>query len=197
MLLTRWLGAPLFLLVAACSRQPHPTSEGLAETTKTAETPTPLVAASQVDTCTVRHACSLSHPGLGSHSRTTVVELATCTRTSSSTSGPWNEGRGVVSPIDPSVPGAAPSAQGKVAAPPKPTRVPVEPAECARIKSLVGSVTAADRKAAVESAQIDSEACSLVVACGTPPAPLIDVQRQSLTGSGPVPDLIRAVYGQR
>jgi hypothetical protein len=75
--------------------------------------------------------------------------------------------------------------------------VPVEPAECARMKSLVGSVTAADRKAAVESAQIDSEACSLVVACGTPPAPLIDVQRQSLTGSGPVPDLIRAVYGQR
>jgi len=204
--LEHWMHAALLVFLAACSRQEASTQSPAASSAtvsasvsapKTLPSVSPnavLVQASQVSTCSVSHSCSLSHPGLGSSSHGTGVNLAACTRTSWSSSGPWKSGPDESEPVNPVPSGRAPTPTA--AKPTAPTPTPVAPADCARIKSLVASVTAADLEAAHEPAKMDTAACHLYVECGAPPAKAFDVQRQTMTGKGHVVELIRAVYGQ-
>lgn len=213
MAIERWMGAALLLSVPACSRQDaakglSPAANAAAvsaspsgstsappavsSTAPPAVNPNaPLVEALQVATCSVRHSCALSHPGLGSSSRGIGVDLATCTRTSWSSSGPW---KSEPDDLEPSLP--VPSGKAPAPKAPKPTALPITPAECARIKSLVASMTTADLTAAREPAKMDTAACGLSAQCGSPPTKVFDVQRQTLTGKGHAVELIRAVYGQ-
>lgn len=149
----------------------------------------PLVEASNVSTCAVRHSCSLSHPGLGSSTRGTGVNLTTCTRTSWASSGGWRAAPGEDEPSEPK--GSAQKAKDS-----GPASTPVASADCARLKRLVASVTPADLASAHEPAPRDTAFCQLYVECGSPPTKAFDVQRQTTTGQGHVVELVRAVYGQ-
>lgn len=204
MTVARWAGALLLFAALGCSRRDGApageaggttANETGASATNEAhpELPSaPLVDTSQVGTCSVSHSCSLSHPGLGSSARGTRVDLGACTRTSWASSGPWKSGPDDTTPTAPAPPGKA-----KTPKVPEPTPNPVAPADCARLKSLVTSVTKADLRAADEPAKMDTEACQLYVECGSPPTQAFRVQRETTTGAGRVTDLIRAVYGLR
>ncbi|MFO0639818.1 MAG: hypothetical protein U0183_11450 [Polyangiaceae bacterium] len=202
MTVLRWAGALLLVTALGCSRRDGakageagtgtPANETGSAATNGAppERPNePLVEASQVASCSVAHSCSLSHPGLGSSARGTRVDLGACTRTSWASSGPWKNGADDT-PLAPTPPGST-----KAPKVPEPPKVPVPPADCARLKSLVTSVTRADLRAAAEPAKMDTEACQLYVECGSPPTEALRVQRQTTTGAGRVTDLVRAVYG--
>lgn len=201
--------AALLLLAfsLACSPKPPPAGadapqgSGAASHTVTPGHPgqasaLPLVASADAKSCLVRHSCGLSHPGLGTHTRTLSVSLATCTRLSSASSAPFP---GDEPPLEPSP--AAPSDSAlatKRTADKQHGPEPIPAADCARIQSLVASITAADAKNAEEAAPHDTEACTLTVLCGQgqPPDTRIQVQRQSLTGTGPVERMLRALHGQ-
>jgi hypothetical protein len=142
---------------------PAPTFDAIAIT------PAPIMS------CTVTFSCGLSHPGLGSSSRTTSVDLAKCERASWSESGPYNP----TSPRNP----------------PKKTITKVAKAECDRVNDLAGSLGPADATAAMESAQIDREACSLSITCPGETNDRFRVQRQTTTGATRVEQTIRAVLG--
>lgn len=205
MTVLRWAGALFLVTTLACSRRDGATA-GEAGAGTTANEPSaaatngapperpnaPLVDASQVATCSVSHSCSLSHPGLGSSARGTRVDLGACTRTSWASSGPWKVGPDDTKPTAPALPGST-----KAAKVPEPPPIPVASADCARLKSLVTSVTRADLRAADEPAKMDTEACQLYVECGSPPTQALRVQRQTTTGAGRVTELVRAVYGLR
>lgn len=176
-MLARMSRLVVLVLAIACNR-PAPDAVGsvaTAQTATTAATPPsatvaavlPLVDDATSRTCTVAYGCGLSHPGLGTSMRSTSVDLATCARSSSTSSGPFGH------PAAPAV-----------------TSSKMEAADCERLRKLVTAVTADDAQREQESAHMDSEACSLTVTCGG--AQKINVQRQSAS-AGPVGQLIRAV----
>ena len=164
----------LVIALAACEQR-APASRGQPTV---APRPVALVGAGTVRSCTASYSCGMSHPGLGSWSRTTSVDFATCTKTVASESGPFD--------APPPPPGQTSDASTSSS-----RSTPVPPPECARLQALVTSITADDARREMESAQMDSTACDLTVTCGT--ATLVSVQRQSPTGPGPVAKLIAAL----
>lgn len=205
------MGALLLLFVAACSRPDAArggdasndsasavlaSAAAPASAAPAADPNAPLVELSRASTCSASHSCSLSHPGLGSSGRGTAVDLATCTRTTWSWSGPW-KAASHSPPVEHPIEDLHPVASGRASAtpPPKPAPTPIAPAECEHLKMLVASVTAKDVTEAREPAKMDTAACGLTVECGMPRASAINVQRQTTSGSGHVVELIRAVYG--
>jgi hypothetical protein len=132
-----------------------------------------LIDAATARRCTVTYNCGLSHPNLGSTSNTTSVDLATCTKTVASSSGKWE---------DP--PDLRKSTSNKSTLP---------AAKCDRVRDILSTITAADARAASESARMDSMACSISATCPPDTKPKLDVQRQTSSGVTPVETLIRAV----
>jgi uncharacterized protein YukE len=133
------------------------------------------VDAGPITACGVSFSCGLSHPGLGSSSRTTSVDLGKCERTSWSESGPWR-----------------PTRPRK---PPEKTTSKVAATDCERLRDLASTLGPADARAASESAHMDSEARSLSIMCAGDAAARFDVQRQTTTGATRVEQTIRAVLG--
>ncbi len=142
-------------------------------------TPHPLIDGGAVLGCRASYNCGLSHPGLGSSSNETAVDLTTCTKTVSSESGPWESTRLPPGQVDP---------QRKS----KREATKIDKAVCARVGVLAAAVTDADTRDQ-EAAHMDSTACSLRLTCGAEAAQIYTVQRQTLTGSGHVVELIRAI----
>jgi hypothetical protein len=143
----------------------------------------PAVATTVVDVatlpkCTLVHSCGLSHPGLGSSSRSTSIELATCMRNQATSSGPWHE---------------QPSPTGQSQTKSTSTKSVLAPIACTHLKDLLTSVTQDDVRDARESAKMDSEACSLELSCTGDPAPRLRVQRQTTSGTSRVEQVIRAM----
>ena len=134
----------------------------------------PVVDEATARSCTLTYTCGLSHPGLGSYSRSTSVDLGTCEKTVATSSGNFGE------------PGDASAGRSAVSA-----------AECLRLQKLLGEVTDDDARRAAEAAQMDSTACTLDVSCKAGPRPKITVQRQSLEGSLRVVVLIRALQAAK
>lgn len=179
------LAVALLVALAGCSRQSSVTSDpDTAQATATKPgAGTPVVDDATAGSCTVTYSCGLSHPGLGSSSRTTSVDFATCERTAATESGPFQSN--------------VPTAFGDGA-----TRLStnstthLSSADCARVRAAAVALTQEDARAAQESAHIDTEACGLTLACKGEPAPRLSVQRQTTTGPSRVEKLIRAVLGQ-
>jgi hypothetical protein len=179
-----------FLLFVACDKpqkaEVAPTSD-MATTSATATasvtasasvTTAPLVDAATLPKCTLVHSCGLSHPGLGSSSRTTSIELATCARTYATSSGPWNE---------------QPSPTGQSQTKTTSTKSVLAPIACRQLKDLLTTLTQADARAAQESAKMDSEACSLALTCTGETTPRLQVQRQTTSGPSRVEQVIRSM----
>ena len=133
--------------------------------------------AGPITACTATFTCGLSHPGLGSSMRATSVDLGKCERASWSESGPYDP----TSPRNP---------------PPK-TITKVAKPDCDRLLDLASSLGPSDRAAAMESAHVDTEACSLSITCAGDASARFDVQRQTTTGATRVEQTIRAVLGAR
>jgi hypothetical protein len=151
------------------------TTPSVALQTATTVAAPPLVDEATVSRCELRHACGMSHPGLGSFEQATSVDLGSCVKTSSSASGAF-EGP----PLDASSASA-----------------PISAADCATLKKLVVDITADDVKREQEAAQVDTTACTLTVTCKPDIAPKVSVQRQTLTGGGHVVKLIAALQRAR
>ena len=134
-----------------------------------------------VPSCTVSYQCGLSHPGLGSSSRTTSVDMSTCTRTTSSESHAYER--------------TPPPPSDKDASARSSSSTKLSSADCARIRAALTALTQADARAAQESAHVDTEACSVSLDCKGDAASRLDVQRQTITGPSRVEELIRAVLG--
>ena len=164
----------LAIALAACE-QHAPVQR---EQSTVAPRPVALVDAGTVRSCKASYSCGMSHPGLGTWSRTTSVDFATCTKTVASESGPFN--------APPPPPGHTSDASTSSSSS---TLFPA--AEWARLQALVTALTAEDARRESEIAQIDTTACDLTVTCGT--ATLVTVQRQSRTGPGPVAKVIAAL----
>ncbi len=128
-----------------------------------------VIDSASVNTCIVDYTCGLSHPGLGTSSRSTRVDLATCTRSTSTESHAYEE----------------------KTSPPQTTSAVLGPGKCDRVRAALLAVTSDDARREQEAAQMDSTACTLTATCGDASAPKISVQRQSLTGTGHVTLLIR------
>lgn len=172
----------LVLVVACTKHEDQQATSGVPETLPSA--PSASVAASApaapsvpITACTVTFRCGLSHPGLGSSSRTYSVDLGKCERAYWSESGPYNP----TSPRNP----------------PQKTITKLTKADCDRVRDLAASLGPADRTAAMESAHMDSEACGLSITCADEAKERFDVQRQTTTGSTRVEQTIRAVMGAR
>lgn len=142
-----------------------------------------LIDGAAVSRCRASYNCGLSHPGLGSRFNETAVDLAACTKTVSSESGPWESQPPPPGQIDP---------RRKS----KRETTKIDKAACARVGALAAAVTDADARDQ-EPAHMDSTACSLRLTCGTDAAPIYTVQRQTLTGGGHVVELIRAIQAAR
>jgi hypothetical protein len=138
----------------------------------------PLIDAKLATMCVVTYSCGLSHPGLGTSLDAVSVDLAKCTRTKRSESGPY-ESEVPVSP------------QAKAPSPPPP--VPIPPAQCRRVAALVSAITPSEARDAKESAHIDSTACGLDVVCPPDTAPKLRIQRQTTSGKSRVEELIRSL----
>ena len=166
------IGVTVFVVCAfaACRREPKAAS--------VAPVASGLVDAATARTCTVAYACGMSHPGLGTWSQSTSVDLAACTKTVASASGPFE-----APPPPPGETSDASTASSKT--------TPLPASECERLANLVAAITADDARRESESAQIDTAACDLTVTCGG--AAKISVQRQSRTGAGPVAKTIAAL----
>jgi hypothetical protein len=68
--------------------------------------------------------------------------------------------------------------------------------ECDKLRRLVLAITDEDTRGEQESAQIDTEACTLQLRCTSDvDRPRIYVQRQSLEGKGHVAQAMRALHG--
>lgn len=165
------------LAIAGCSR---PSS--VASDPQPAEAGTTVVDDATAGSCTVTYSCGLSHPGLGSSSRTTTVDLATCEKAHATESGPFES---APSPV-----------QDASAHQSTRSTTHLSSADCARVRAAVVAVTKDDARAAQESAQIDTEACGLTLQCKGDSAARLSVQRQTTTGPSRVEKLIRAVLGQ-
>ncbi len=138
-----------------------------------------LVDDKSIGACQLSYSCGLSHPGLGSSSRTTWIDFATCVETRSSESGPFEA---IPAPPGSSDASTRTSSSSHVA-----------PAECARLQKLTTAITDEDAKREQEPALVDTEACTLTLTCPPDAQPKISVQRQSLTGVGAVVTLINAM----
>jgi hypothetical protein len=157
---------------------PTPLPSAAASTTTSATaSAAPVVAADAgpITNCTASFTCGLSHPGLGTSSRTTSVDLGKCERASWSESGPYNP----TSPRNP----------------PTKTITKVAKAQCDRLRDLVSSLGPSDRTAAMESAHIDSEACGLTIMCTGEEKARFEVQRQTTSGATRAEQTIRAIQG--
>jgi len=166
----------LVFFVACTKREEQATTQSLPSVTATASSSAPASAGPITD-CSVTFECGLSHPGLGSSSRTTSVDLGKCERSSWSESGPY----------DPTSPRN----------PPKKTITAVAKSDCDRLRNLASLLGPDDARAASESAHVDMEACSLSIDCAgdAQPAGRFRVQRQTTTGGTRVEQTIRAVQG--
>jgi hypothetical protein len=164
------------LVMVACTKHEEQSSSSVAATQVQVAFDAMAIAPAPIMSCTVTFSCGLSHPGLGSSSRTTSVDLAKCERASWSESGPYNP----TSPRNPPVKTITKLAQ----------------AQCDRVRALASSLGPADATAAMESAQVDSEACGLSIMCPGEPNDRFRVQRQTTTGATRVEQTIRAVLGQ-
>lgn len=178
------------MFVACTKHDEQPTSSSVAATSSVAQEALPSVKPSTnvpaptfsvvpvipvpITACTVTFSCGLSHPGLGSSSRTTSVDLSKCERAYWSESGPY----------DPTSPRN----------PPKKTITKLTKAACDHLSDLAGALGPADATAAMESAHMDSEACGLSIMCPGD-AERFRVQRQTTWGGSRVEQTIRAVQG--
>jgi len=142
-----------------------------------------MVDETTVRACTLSYGCGLSHPGLGTSMRRTSIDFATCTKTVSSESGPFERSPGPLGRSDASTHTSS--------------SAPVSPTECVRLQKLTAAITGEDAKRESESAQVDTEACDLTLACPPDSQPKFSVQRQSLTGAGAVVTLIDALQRAR
>jgi hypothetical protein len=175
--------AVILVVLVACTKHDEPTSSvGVAPTATETPTATATITASAsaptapqppITACTAAFTCGMSHPGLGSHSRTSSVDLGTCERASWSESGPY----------DPTSPRN----------PPTKTITKLTKADCDRLRDLASSLGPADQRAAMESAHVDMEACDLSITCGD--VQRFRVQRQTTTGGTRAEQTIRAVLG--
>ncbi len=159
------------------------TQGGKATTGARSTPPHALIDGGAVLACRASYNCGLSHPGLGSSFNETAVDLATCTRTVSSESAPWESSQPPPGQLDPQRTS-------------KRDTTKIDKAACARIAVLAAAVTDADAREQ-EAAHMDSTACSLRLTCGPEAASIYTVQRQTLTGDGHVVDLIRAIQTAR
>ena len=95
--------AVVLMLVACTKHEEQPTTSvavppqpQLPSASVTTSIPAPtatdagMIVPVPITACTVTFSCGLSHPGLGSSSRTTSVDLGKCERASWSESGPYN-----------------------------------------------------------------------------------------------------------
>ena len=139
--------------------------------------PRRLVDSSKAPKCTLTYHCGLSHPGLGRTSDAVTIDLGACSKTVTRSSVPYE-------PL--------PLPRDRPPAPPPKTKL--ARATCADLARRVGSITDRDASEAQESARRDSTACLLEARC---PEQLIVVQRQSLSGSSPVVQLIQAMHAAR
>lgn len=173
----RAIACVLLVLFACTKHEEQGTTQSLPSVTAT--TAAAAASTGAISDCSVMFECSLSHPGLGSGSRATSVDLGKCERASWSESGPY----------DPTSPRN----------PPKKTITAVAKSECDRLRDLAASLGPADARAASESAQIDTEACSLSITCAGDAGATerFRVQRQTTTGGTRVEQTIRAVQGAR
>jgi hypothetical protein len=172
----------LLLALAACHSK-GPVGGDAAQIVDAAAAPAFVVDDATVPGCTLAYTCGLSHPGLGSSSRTTTVDFATCTRTTASESGPWHDDAP-----------ARPDASARTSTT---SRAQLSPADCARLRAALTAVTRSDTIEASESAHMDSEACGLSLTCKGDAVPRMNVQRQTTSGASRVEALIRAVLGVR
>jgi hypothetical protein len=163
------------LLLVACDRTQHPSADLVASATPARA----LVDDKSIGACQLSYNCGLSHPGLGSSSRTTSIDFATCVATRSSQSGPFEPTPGPFGPSDASTHTSSSSN--------------IAPAECTRLQKLTTAITDEDAKREQEPALVDTEACTLTLTCPPDARPKISVQRQSLTGGGAVVTLINAL----
>src|ERR1700690_1787504 len=76
-----WLWA--FALLLSCDRQREPDAAVAVQVSRA------VVDEATVPRCVLAYTCWLSHPGLGSGSQSSSVDFATCTKTVSSESGPY------------------------------------------------------------------------------------------------------------
>jgi hypothetical protein len=129
-----------------------------------------------VDRCVTRYDCGMSHPGLGSYSNARGIDLATCTRTVTHDSGPYEHDEPTTG-----------SGSGEHT---RNTEV-VPPERCAEIRKLLSSVTVADAAAAQEAAQVDTQACILDVTCPDGGPSKLRIQRQTTSGRSVVERLLR------
>ncbi len=173
--------ALVFFAVAACN--PKSSVSASAAASSSASAPAFVVDDATVPACTLAYSCGLSHPGLGSSSRTTTIDFATCTRTTESESGPWPSAN---------APPPRPDASARTS---HKSSTQLSAADCARVRAALTAVTPTDARDAQESAHMDSEACGLSLSCKGDPAPRMSVQRQTTSGSSRVEALIRAVLG--
>lgn len=120
----------------------------------------PLVDLAKVSHCVVRCECGMSHPGLGTWSRTSI-DLRTCERTTASSSAPYE--------AQPVVPSTEP-----VDAPSKPA--PQHPSACKRIAGVAASITKTEASHH-ESAPVDTQACTVELERGG--TRMFAVQRQT------------------
>jgi hypothetical protein len=178
----RVVAVVVVVALAACNQKSSVSASAAASSSATSA-PAVVVDDATVPACTLSYSCGLSHPGLGSSSRTTTIDFATCTRTTESESGPWSSANAPP-------PRADASARSSTKSTTK-----LSSADCARVRAALTAVTQADAKAAQESAQMDTEACGLTLQCKGDPAPRLSVQRQSTAGPSRVEMLIRAVLG--
>jgi hypothetical protein len=176
------------LAVIACrgeppQKQPHdppPPPRPLAER--------PVLDEKLAATCVVTYSCGLSHPGLGTSLTATSVDLATCTRTTRSESGPYVDAE----PLSPA-PRSAPLAPRPAPPPPSPPPGSLPADQCRHVLALVMAITPSDARAAQESAHVDSTACDLEVACPPNNASKLRIQRQTTSGKSRVEELIRSL----
>lgn len=126
--------------------------------------------------CAASFTCGLSHPGLGSSTNSTMVDLGTCERTVTSSSGPYE---------------ATPTPRD---AAPKPTPIKLDTATCQRIATAAAAVTKAETLHH-EPAQMDTAACTVELTCGTDHQVVYSVQRQTTQIADHVSALITAING--
>ena len=173
--------ALVYVALVACTKHEEQATSSVAlpsgSTTATASATASAAPPSPITDCSVQFSCGLSHPGLGSSSRTSSVDLGKCERTSWSESGPYNP----TSPRNP----------------PTKTITKLAKPACDRLRDLAASLGPADARAASESAHIDSEACGLTITCtgDAGDTQRFSVQRQTTTGGTRVEQAIRAVLG--
>ena len=110
-----------------------------------------------------------------------MIDLKTCERTTSSSSAPYE-----------ATPTPTPT---PIDAAPKPIPVKLDAVACQNIATAAAAVTKAEA-GRHESAQVDTQACSVVLACGADHKVIYSVQRQTTQIADHVSALITAINGR-